>query len=70
MMKRKYNIKLQDLPRLTMLLKGFNTDIKNKAPIFAETQLLGRPSPLFPFSADSAFRSVKRPLVGKDDSEQ
>jgi hypothetical protein len=71
MMKRKYNIKLQELPRLTMLLKGFNTDINNKAPIFEETQMLGRPSPLFfPFLADSAFRSVKRPLVGKDDSEQ
>jgi hypothetical protein len=39
MMKRKYNFKLQELPRLTMLLKGFDTDIKNKAPIFEETQL-------------------------------
>ncbi len=38
-MKRKYNFKLQDLPRLTMLVKGFDTDIKNKAPIFEETQL-------------------------------
>jgi site-specific recombinase XerC len=38
-MKRKYNVKLQDLPRLTMLIKGFNTDIKTKAPIFDETQL-------------------------------
>jgi len=37
MMKRKYNFKLQELPRLTMLLKGFDTDIKNKAPIFEET---------------------------------
>jgi hypothetical protein len=35
MMKRKYNIKLQELPRI----KGFDTDIKNKAPIFEETQL-------------------------------
>ncbi len=38
-MKRKYNVKLQDLPRLTMLIKGFNTDIKTKASIFDETQL-------------------------------
>jgi hypothetical protein len=38
-MKRKYNVKLQELLRLTMLIKGFNTDIKNKAPIFEETQL-------------------------------
>ncbi len=38
-MKRKYNVKLQEVPRLTMLIKGFNTDIKNKAPIFDETQL-------------------------------
>ena len=34
MMKRKYNFKLQELPRLTMLEKGLDTDIKNKAPIF------------------------------------
>jgi hypothetical protein len=39
MMKSKYNIKLQELPRLTMLIKGFDTDIKSKAPIFEETQL-------------------------------
>jgi hypothetical protein len=39
MMKWKYNFKLQELPRLTMLLKEFDTDIKNKAPIFEETQL-------------------------------
>ncbi len=38
-MKRKYNIKLQEMTRLTMLIKGFDTDIKNKAPIFEETQL-------------------------------
>jgi hypothetical protein len=42
MMKRKYNIKLQELPHLTMLFEGSTqiyTDIKNKAPIFEETQL-------------------------------
>ena len=39
MMKRKYNFKLQDLPRLTMLIKGYDTDIKSKAHIFEETQL-------------------------------
>ncbi len=33
-MKRKYNIKLQELQRFTMLIKGFNTNIKNKAHIF------------------------------------
>jgi hypothetical protein len=38
-MKRKYNVKLQELPCLTTLFKGFNTDIKNKAPIFDEKQL-------------------------------
>jgi hypothetical protein len=38
-MKHKYNVKLQELPRLTMLIKGFNTHIKTKAPIFDETQL-------------------------------
>ncbi len=32
-------MKLQKLPRLTMLIKGFDSDIKNKALIFEETQL-------------------------------
>jgi hypothetical protein len=39
MLKRKYNIKLQELPRLTMLIKRFDTEIKSKAPIFEEAQL-------------------------------
>ncbi len=34
MMKRKYNVKLQNYPRLAMLLKGYDTDIKTKANIF------------------------------------
>ena len=38
-MKRKYNVKLQELPRLTMVIKGFDTDVKRKAPIFNESQL-------------------------------
>ena len=38
-MKRKYNVKLQELPRLTMLIKGFDTDIKDKATIFDEMQM-------------------------------
>jgi len=29
-LKRKYNYKLQDHPRLTMLIKGFDTDVKDK----------------------------------------
>ena len=37
MMKQKYNVKQQELPRHTMLIKGFNTDIKDKAPIFDDT---------------------------------
>ena len=39
MMKRKYNVKLQNLPRLTMLLKGFDTDVKEKAHIFDEDEI-------------------------------
>jgi len=39
MMKRKYNVKLQSLPRLTMLLKGFDTDVKEKALIFDEAEI-------------------------------
>jgi hypothetical protein len=39
MMKRKYNVKLQNLPRLTMLLKGYDTDVKEKAHIFDEDEI-------------------------------
>ncbi len=39
MMKRKYNVKLQDFPRLTMLSKGYDTDIKGKANIFDLTEI-------------------------------
>jgi hypothetical protein len=39
LMKQKYNVKLQELPRHTMLIKGFNTDIKDKVPIFDDTQI-------------------------------
>jgi hypothetical protein len=39
MMKRKYNVKLQELPQLTMLIKGLDTNIKDKAPIFDDTQM-------------------------------
>jgi site-specific recombinase XerD len=37
--KRKYNMKLQDIPRLTLLIKGFPQDIKHKASIFDEGRL-------------------------------
>jgi hypothetical protein len=33
-MKRKYSVKLQDSPRLTLLIKGFTQDVKHKAAIF------------------------------------
>jgi len=36
MVKGKYNTKLQDLPRLTMLITGYNTDIKDKAEAFKD----------------------------------
>ncbi len=39
MMKRKYDVKLQNFPRLTMLLKGYDTDIKTKANIFDDTKI-------------------------------
>ena len=38
MMKRKY-VKLQNLPRLTMVIKDFDTDVKEKALIFDETEI-------------------------------
>jgi hypothetical protein len=37
--KRKYNARLQDLPRLTLLAKGFNDDVKQKAAIFDDAVL-------------------------------
>jgi hypothetical protein len=39
MMKQKYNVQLQDFPRLTMLIKGYDTDIKGKANIFDDTDI-------------------------------
>ena len=38
-MKRKYNVKLQEIPRITMPLKSFDTDVKEKATIFEEAKL-------------------------------
>ncbi len=37
--KRKYNAKLQELPRLTLLIKGFDQDVKQKAAIFDDVLL-------------------------------
>jgi hypothetical protein len=37
--KRKYNTKLQELPRLTLLIKGFDQDVKQKAAIFNDVLL-------------------------------
>ena len=39
MMKRKYNVKLQELQQITLLIKSFDTDVKEKAMIFEEAQL-------------------------------
>jgi len=38
-MKRKYGVQLQDFPRVTMLLKSYDEDMKKKATIFDETVL-------------------------------
>ena len=40
-MQRKYNSKLQDFPRLKLLLKSFDKDVKKKAAIFKEVKLKG-----------------------------
>ena len=37
--KRKYNFQLQSLPRVKMLLQGYETDVKKKATIFDEARL-------------------------------
>jgi len=39
MVKRNYNMKLQDFPRLTMLIKGYDTDVKDKAEVFQDEHL-------------------------------
>ena len=39
MMKRKYNVKLQILPCLTMIIKGFDTDMKEKAFIIDKAEI-------------------------------
>ncbi len=38
-LKRKYGVKLQSLPRVTMFTKGFEEDTKHKAAIFDEVVL-------------------------------
>lgn len=38
-MKRKYSVRLQEFPRITLLIKGFEQDVKNKAAIFEEDTL-------------------------------
>lgn len=38
-LKRKYNFQLQSLPRVKMLLQGYEIDIKKKAAIFDEARL-------------------------------
>ncbi len=37
--KRKYNAKLQELLKLTLLIKGFDQDVKKKAAIFDDAFL-------------------------------
>jgi hypothetical protein len=39
MMKRKYNVELQDFSCLTMLIKSYDTDIKDKDTIFDDTEI-------------------------------
>ena len=35
-MKRKYGLQLQSLPRITMVIKGYEEDTKHKAAILEE----------------------------------
>ena len=37
-LKRKYGFKLQSYPRVTMLIQGFEVDVKNEAAIFEDDQ--------------------------------
>jgi hypothetical protein len=39
MMKQNHIVKLKDFPRLTMLIKGYDTDIKDKATFFGDTEI-------------------------------
>ncbi len=38
-MKQNHIVKLKDFPRLTMLIKGYDTDIKDKATFFGDTEI-------------------------------
>ena len=38
---RKYSVRLQQFPRITQLLKSYDTDVKEKAEIFDETLIKG-----------------------------
>ena len=38
-MKRMYSVRLQEFPRLTLLIKGFSQDVKQKAAIFDDVQI-------------------------------
>jgi hypothetical protein len=54
-MKLKYNVKLQELPRLTMLIKGFVTDIKDKALGYILKNMMGK----VPHDVATLFNLVK-----------
>jgi hypothetical protein len=58
-MKRKYGFKLQDLPRVTMLIKAFEEDTKRKAAIFDEVLLKKFMSQEMP----SAYWEVRQALA-------
>ncbi len=78
MMKQKYKIKLQDFPRLTMLIKGSDTDIKDKATIFDDTEIksfmLGNTESAFWLERQAIsildFFRGPRPPPGEDGEEQ
>lgn len=58
-MKRKYGWKLQSLPRITMTIKGYEEDTKNKAAIFEEDDLRR----FWTMKMDSAYWTVRRAIA-------
>jgi hypothetical protein len=58
-MKRKYGSKIQDFPRVTMLIKGFPEDLKQKALILDEEDL----KKLWSLKMDTAYWEVRKAIA-------
>ena len=58
-MKRKYGSKIQDFPRVTMLIKGFPEDLKHKALVLDEEDL----KKIWSLKMDTAYWEVRKVIA-------